>query len=154
MFKVLNAEFKQSVGCALLKMWLNCLCTTERFQKRGKCCPICMVNDMPDHIEHILNCDFLADAAQRFWRLPFSVSRSALSLLSIKGEPIQQDFFNAIAVHVYAVSKIYYRCRSGRSASPSLYRATIVELSRDCSGTRSFINRNVPGRRQITVGSV
>ena len=150
MFKRLNHDFKPSIGCALLKMWLNCLCTTERFQKRGACCPVCGVSEMPDHIKHVLCCEFLSNAAQAFWRVKFQVPRSALALLTIQGKSIDQDFFNAIAVHVFVISKMYYRGRSGSSVDSTMYRAIVTQLCRDCPATRRLINCYVPGRRYIT----
>ena len=147
-FKSLNQTFKLAIGCALLKVWLNGLCTTARFQHKDHCCPVCRTS-APDHINHILVCPVIQQSADQYWRRPFAVSRASLSLLTTGRIPIEFDHFAAVAIHIYVVCKIYYAARAGISIHTTTYNAFIRKLARECMHTRRLVNFYCRTQRSI-----
>ena len=120
---------------AILKIWLNAVCTSRRFQMEPIDCPLCLQANA-DTLEHLCQCPWLVDAATATLKFPVIPSLSEFCLLQSQGRRLRAEHGCALAaLHAFVMLKAYNAARVCTSASPSFYRSTIVGVASKCKGT-------------------
>ena len=134
--------FKPCIAAAVLRVWLNGLCTSARFQKDVLDCPFCG-REESDSAEHILRCPRALEAAMQFWICSVPLSCSLMFARGSFGAKIlNRKYCNIMAIHDYAISKWYNITKATGMFLPSTYEAIIVKLARDCSSTRRVLTES------------